>query len=111
MRLGRLEAALDSLRRAAELDPEEARYAYVLGVGLDSSGRLAEAIKTLEAAHQRHPTDSDILFGLASFCAKAGDRVRAVEVAQQLLSLNPQDPRARQFLAQLTAQAAPGSDP
>jgi Flp pilus assembly protein TadD len=109
VRLARLEPALDSLRRAAELHPDEARYAYVLGVGLDSSGRLREAIATLEAASQRHPTDSDILFGLASFHAKAGDRVRAVEVTEQLLRLNAQDLRARQLLAQLSA--APPSDP
>jgi tetratricopeptide (TPR) repeat protein len=106
VRLGHLEPALDSLRRAAEHNPDAPRYAYVLGVGLDNSGRLTEAIKTLEAASQMHPTDSDILFALASCHAKAGNGERAIEVAEQLLSLNSRDPRARQLLAQLNAASA-----
>ena len=47
--------ALASLERAVELAPDNARYAYVYGVGLNSAGRSEKAIAVLTSAHSRHP--------------------------------------------------------
>ena len=44
-RLKRPDEALAELRRAAELAPEQARYAYVYAVALHSSGRGGEAMR------------------------------------------------------------------
>jgi Flp pilus assembly protein TadD len=48
VRLKKPAEATKSLRRAAELEPGRARYAYVYAVGLESVGRRAEAIAALE---------------------------------------------------------------
>jgi Flp pilus assembly protein TadD len=49
-RLKGREEALDELRRAAELDPERARYAYVYAVGLHSADAWASSPRGEEVA-------------------------------------------------------------
>ena len=56
--------AIDPLRKAVELEPERARYAYVLGVALDSVGRSPEARRVLEQALVRHPADQELRMAL-----------------------------------------------
>ena len=58
-RLKRPDDALEELRRAAELDPERPRYAYVYAVGLHSAGRKAEAVVVLKEILARHPDDRE----------------------------------------------------
>ena len=79
-----LDAALDHLRIASEASPEDARYAYVYAVALESLGKLSEAIKTLATAHDRHPGNQEILSALASFHMKAGDQEKAREYLNRL---------------------------
>lgn len=50
-----MQAALASLRRAAELAPEETRYSYVYAVALHSAGRTREARALVDQALQRTP--------------------------------------------------------
>jgi tetratricopeptide (TPR) repeat protein len=52
-----LPGALDPLRRAAELAPDEPRYAYVYSVALHDAGRIADAIRIADAALARAPSD------------------------------------------------------
>ena len=64
-RLKQTDAALAELRRAAELEPDRARYAYVyaVGVAFDRAGatmRWALLKKTLA----KHPNDRDTLMAL-----------------------------------------------
>ncbi|MDH5255951.1 MAG: ammonia-forming cytochrome c nitrite reductase subunit c552, partial [Gammaproteobacteria bacterium] len=66
VRSGDLPGALAELERAAELEPDTARYAYVYGVALNSAGETARALDTLAAASRRHPADRDILLALAT---------------------------------------------
>jgi tetratricopeptide (TPR) repeat protein len=56
--------ALDLLRRAHELAPDNARDAYVYAIALNSTGAPAEAKALFEQAHQRHPADRDVLDAL-----------------------------------------------
>lgn len=67
VRQGNLDAALGHLERAAALEPDNARYAYVYGVGLWEAGRREAAIATLEAALAAHPGDRDLQSALASY--------------------------------------------
>jgi predicted CXXCH cytochrome family protein len=60
-RLKRRDEGLAELRRATELDPGQARYAYVYAVGLYSAGRTEEAVALLKASLAQHPNDRDIL--------------------------------------------------
>ena len=70
-RLKRPDEALGELRRAAELAPDRARYAYVYAVGLHSSGRSGEPV--LQDSLVRHPGDRDTLLALISFSRDAGE--------------------------------------
>jgi tetratricopeptide (TPR) repeat protein len=52
-----LTGALAALRRAAELAPDEPRYAYVYSVALHDSGETGKAIRVTDAALARAPGD------------------------------------------------------
>ncbi|MBW2448261.1 MAG: tetratricopeptide repeat protein, partial [Deltaproteobacteria bacterium] len=67
-----LPVALEHLARAHAEAPGNARYAYVHGVALLSSGETAEAVAAFEAAHAAHPGDADILAALANVEAERG---------------------------------------
>jgi predicted CXXCH cytochrome family protein len=88
-RLKKSDDARQELQRAVELDPERARYAYVYAVALHSAGRGSEAMSILKANLARHPGDHDTLLGLISFARKTGDPETALEYAQRLAGLVP----------------------
>jgi Flp pilus assembly protein TadD len=52
--------ALDLLRRASEFAPDNARYAYVYAIALNSTGASGQAMAVLGEAHRRHPTDREV---------------------------------------------------
>ena len=91
-RLKRPDEALDELRRAAALAPDQARYAYVYAVGLHSSGRSGEAMTVLKDTLAQHPGDRATLSALISFSRDAGDFGAALGYAEQLARMMPGDP-------------------
>jgi Putative Zn-dependent protease, contains TPR repeats len=93
--------ALPLLRDAAALDPNNARYAYVYAVALNSTGSTAEAKTLLERTHQQHPTDRNVLLGLIAFERDSGDVAAAMTHAQELAVLEPQNPQVRSLLDDL----------
>jgi predicted CXXCH cytochrome family protein len=94
-------AGLESLKRAAELDPNEARYTYVYAVAVHSAGRTGEGIAILEQAEKRWPHDHDVLLGLASFQLQAGKTGAARQTASALIAAYPSDPDAQALAEQL----------
>src|SRR5258707_364985 len=60
VRLKRLDEALTEFGRAASLDRNNARYAYVYGVALHSAGHLQDAIASLKESVVTHPQNRDI---------------------------------------------------
>jgi Flp pilus assembly protein TadD len=100
-------AALEELRRAAELDPERARYAYVYAVGLQSAGRRGDALAVLKTSLQRHPNDRETLSALVNFSREAGDVGSALEYAERLAKLTPGDAVLSQLIESLRRSAAP----
>jgi predicted CXXCH cytochrome family protein len=93
--------ALDTLRRAAELAPDNARYAYVYAVALNSRGAPADAMALLERAYHQHPTDRDILMALVSIARDTGDFAVALRHARELGALDPGDARLRALVSEL----------
>ena len=91
-RLKRLDEALGELRRAAELEPERARYAYVYAVGLKSAGRRDQAMTVLKEILAGHSGHRDTLLALISFSREAGDFNTALQYAEQLNRAEPGDP-------------------
>src|SRR3984893_16444002 len=103
-RLKRPEDALVELQRAAELEPERARYAYVYAVALNSAGRGGEAIAVLKESLARHPRDRDTLQAVMSFCGDAGDLASALDYAERLARLLPNDVTLAALVNQLRRQ-------
>ncbi len=105
VRQKRLADAMAKLEQAARLAPEEARYAYVYAVAVHDMGDPAKANEVLRAALARSPNDRNILSALASYAAQAGDYATALDYAQKLVTLEPDDARLRRFEEGLKAQA------
>ena len=91
-RLKRPDDALAELRKAAELEPDHQRYAYVYAVALHSSGGRDEAMTMLKDTLKRHPGDRGILQALVSFSRMAGDATAALRYAEQLAVIALDDP-------------------
>ena len=98
--------ACKELRSAAQLAPENARFAYVYAVALNDTGRAGEAMQVLDAALKRDPYDRDVLSGLAFFNARAGDRAAALRYVAKLQELDPESQEYAQ-MAKSIAEAPP----
>ena len=72
VRLKRTDEALQEFERATVLEPDNARFTYVYGVALHSTGHAEAAVRTLEKGLLAHPGDSNIVAALASFRAGRG---------------------------------------
>jgi Flp pilus assembly protein TadD len=103
-RLKRPDEALDELRRAAEMEPERARYAYAYAVGLNSTGRREEAIMVLKQSLERHPADRDTLLALVSFSRDGGDLTAALNYAVRLSRVAPDLSGLTELIGNLKAQ-------
>ncbi len=95
VRSGDQAGAVQSLERAMMLRPEEPRYAYVLGIALNSYGRAADAVEVFRNALVLHANDRDLLIGLASLYLEAGNAEAARGVLKRLLRLRPDDAQVR----------------
>jgi predicted CXXCH cytochrome family protein len=96
--------ALNELRMATELEPDRTRYAYVYAVALHSSRRVDEAAKILKETLARHPGDRDTLLALVTFSRDAGDIDDALEYAEQLSRITPNDPDLTRLTDDLRAR-------
>jgi Flp pilus assembly protein TadD/cytochrome c553 len=86
-----LPGALESLKRATELAPENARYSYVYAVALHSSGNSKAAITRLKNIVADHPADRDALEALTSFYNQRGNIGEAEKYAARLRALLEND--------------------
>ena len=89
--------ALSWCKKAAELNPQEPKYAYTLAFYQKEQGDPKGAAATLKDFLSRRPGFTDGYLLLAEIYARQGDRPQAEAVlrqAQQVESLSPRD-RAR----------------
>jgi tetratricopeptide (TPR) repeat protein len=93
VRQKKTDEALDELRHAAELAPDQSQYEYVYAVGLHSAGRVDDAIATLKENLSKHPDNRDSLLAITSFYRDAGNIAAALEYAQRLAQIFPDDRR------------------
>jgi Flp pilus assembly protein TadD len=95
-RLKQPDQALSELRRASELEPDRARYLYVYAdyvyaIALHSAGRTDDAMTILRDGLAKHPENRDILQALMSFSRDAGDMRSALDYAERLARMAPDD--------------------
>jgi predicted CXXCH cytochrome family protein len=83
--------ALAEFRAATEIEPDRSRYAYVYAVALQSSGQIVPAINVLKANLERHPGDRETLLALVTFSRDSGNLHAALEYAERLSRLAPND--------------------
>ena len=101
VRQGRVDEAMDYLGRAADLQPANARFAYVYAVALHDIGKQLDATKVLKVALVRNPYDRDLLSALISYEMEASNFSTALEVVELLNSLEPDDAALADLLARL----------
>ncbi len=97
--------AIQSLKRAAELEPGQPRYAYVYAVALQSAGQISEARQIFSAALSASPSNVDILVALLQDALKAKDLKAALSYAERVGVLRPDDKELASFIGQLRSEA------
>ena len=102
-RKGDKAAALNEFVEAARLAPDNARYAYVQAIAVDSAGKREQALALLRSANKRHPNDLDILGALLSMSRETGDRQAALRYAKQLAEMVPGNPNLSRLITELEA--------
>jgi len=66
---------------------------YNLGLALQQMGRRQPAEQALLRAQQLAPQDAATVYALAVFYAQGGERALALQWAERLRTLSPDDPR------------------
>lgn len=93
--------ALNELKRAHELAPGNARYAYVYAVALQSLGRAQDSAAVTRDALARTPYDVDLLALALNEALRSGDVERARDVVSRLALLRPDDAEIARLNARL----------
>jgi Flp pilus assembly protein TadD len=99
LRKGDVDLAIQRLREATELDPENAWIRYNLAVAYQESGRAEEAIEELRVAVELEPSDSRSHFNLGTSLASADDAAGAAHHFGRAHEIDPQDHLAHLELA------------
>ena len=94
-------AALHEFEVAAKLAPDNARYAYVYAIGLNSAGKQREALAVLKAADAHTPYDLNILSALISMQREAGDNKAALVYAKKAAVALPDNKEIKQLITEL----------
>ena len=103
---GDLEAALEPLRRAAELAPERPQMQYNLAFTYYRMGRFAEARAPIAKAVERWPDIFQLNFLYGAVLAKLGEDLPAYQALTRARELNPQDAGAADLLYRTTLDLA-----
>jgi predicted CXXCH cytochrome family protein len=106
VRSKRSDEALDELLKATELDPGQARYAYVYAIALHSGGHANEALTALRENLDRHQNDRDTLVALISLNRESGDINSALQYAERLHQILPDAQDLTRLIQELRRQTA-----
>lgn len=101
VRLNKLDKSLESLATAAQLEPDNPHYSYVYGIALNSNQRSEEAINVLMQSSQKHPQERPLLMALSSISQDNGNYQEALDYAEKLLLLDPDDLSTQERIKQL----------
>jgi tetratricopeptide (TPR) repeat protein len=99
--LGDPEKAEENLRTAVKVDPQFGRAHYNLGLLLNSSGRMMEAIASLKQAAAADRSDADAPYAEATIHMRMGNIDAAEAAAREALARNPNHQPAQELLRQI----------
>lgn len=100
---GERDRAIAELRRAVHADPSDLRVLFRLAFLLDLHGEEEEALACYERACERAPAPINALLNLATMYEDRGDWLRAERCLRQILETDPNHPRARLYMKDITA--------
>jgi len=103
-----LDAAMEALTRAVQLDPASARTHLLMAESLAESGKASEAITEYKAVMKLDPDLDAAYLGLASLYWKAREFEQATPFLNRVLKKTPQDAEANGMLADILEHG--GSD-
>lgn len=92
VRRNRSPEAIDALRTANRLEPENARFAYVLALTLQEQGDSTGAEQLLTSTLQRHPENRDVRLALVALLRDQGEVPQMKARIEELKAINPGDP-------------------
>jgi len=102
----RLAEAADALATALAAHAPARPRAVQSGPRADRLSRDREAEASLLQALQLDPQDGDIVYALTAFYVQRRQWKRALPFAEQLVTISPADPRARELLEGIKRQLA-----
>lgn len=77
-----LDKGINALQKAAQLEPDIARYQYVYAVAIGEK-QPEQAIRVLQGVLQKHSGNIEVLSALASYYKQMGDSAKAVRYRQK----------------------------
>ncbi|MFI5322512.1 MAG: tetratricopeptide repeat protein [Thermodesulfobacteriota bacterium] len=101
VRQNKIPEAMHALEESVKFSPDNTRYNYVYAVALNDTGKKTESIRVLEEINMRHPGDREVLYALINFNRENGRVPEALEYAEKLVELSPEDSGARRILQEL----------
>ena len=78
-------------QQAAAAEPSNARYAYILGVAFERSGKMSDATNELRRSIRLDPSQPDPYVALSEIYRKLGQEDRKRDVLQSYLRFMPQN--------------------
>jgi TolB-like protein/DNA-binding SARP family transcriptional activator len=83
---------MEAAKKAVQLDPDDGKTHYALGVAYAYHGKPEQALAEFDRAEALAPSDADVLIIIAWTIPALGDSARAVSLAERSLKLNPHYP-------------------
>lgn len=105
--LGDLSGAIDDMKLAIELQPDNARWLELRGVFLARADRVNEALLMYQAAMQLEPGNARLAFNFAVAHERAGNKAEAIAYYRQAYQLDPSMQDARDLADALQVEAMP----
>lgn len=96
--------ALSALEQATTLAPDQMRYGYIYAVALNSQGQADAALERLQALDQRFPNEVEVLMALVDILTRQKRWREALNYAEQMQSLQPDNQQLQQWIGYLRSQ-------
>ena len=90
--------ALEFLKKAAESEDAEPRYAYVYAIALENNAQIEQAIEALVAANDRWPNQYDLLLTQVTFMDRIGDTESIYQYISRLTAIAPNSADVTKFV-------------
>lgn len=104
---GNFSQAIEFLDQAAELAPNDSEVSVLKGICLSQSGRAPEATAAFRKAITQSPYNAKAYFNLAVHLYGLGDKVEALQMAEEAAKIDVRHAGARQLMEKIQNEANP----